>query len=106
MACAISSLIYKVRGRDRPDQSKPQVGKSIHNVTLKLTLTVSTVLVLQTLFLILSLCLKKNRYLAVLVEDELSTVHEHKPSDFAISHCSEINTICSDYGSLLGVYTV
>jgi len=34
-----------------PDQSKPQVGKSIHNVTLKLTLAVSNVLASQTLFL-------------------------------------------------------
>jgi hypothetical protein len=34
-----------------PDQSKQQVGKPIHYVTLKLTLTVSTVLVSKPLFL-------------------------------------------------------
>lgn len=90
-----------------PDQSKPQVGKAIHNVRLKFTLTLSAVLVLQTLFLNpVFMPEKENLYLAVLVKEELSTVHENKTSDFAISYCSEFNMICSDNGSLLGFYTV
>jgi hypothetical protein len=88
-----------------PDQSKPQVGKPIHNVTLKLTLTVSTVLVPQTQFRNPIFMPEKNLYLAVFVKDELLIVQANK-SDFAISYCSEINTICSDYCSLLGFYTV
>lgn len=62
MACAISSLIYKIRGRDCPDQSKLHVGKAIRNVT-ELTLTVSTVLVLQTPFLNPIFVPEKKKYL-------------------------------------------
>jgi len=53
MACAIMSLLYKIRGRDRSRSRyrKPQVGRAIYNVTLTLTLTVPPVLVLQTLSL-------------------------------------------------------
>jgi hypothetical protein len=77
VARAISSLSYKYVDETGPDQSRPHVGRAIHNVTLKLILTGSTVLILQTLFLNPIFMPEKNPYLAVLAKDSLPTVHEN-----------------------------
>jgi len=48
----------------------------------------------------------KDIYLAVLVKDELQNNTWNKKSDSTFLHYSQINTIGSDYGSLLDFYTV
>ena len=74
-------------------------------MTLKFIFIVHFILLLQSLVLNTIPFLKNYLYLAVLVKDEMSTVLENKTDDFASLQHSEINTICSDDGGLLGFYT-